>query len=104
MAVAELMGLPNVCQAAQSSQGNGSDDYETQLQRAQLWQSLCSADGISGVVLNIPPSISPHQRPKPQTLAIDSVIQPRAYINRLIEITIKIQYRDNTNMTQGSSA
>ncbi|KAH8688968.1 putative C6 finger domain protein [Talaromyces proteolyticus] len=104
IAVAELMGLPNACHAIQSSQCNTSDDYETQLQKAQLWQSLCSADGISGVVLNLPPSISPYQRPKPQTLAIDGVIQPRAYISRLIEITSKIQYRDNTNMTQGSSA
>lgn len=104
IAVAELMGLPNACQAVQSSQGHGSDDYETQVQRAQLWQSFCSADGISGVVLNLPPSISPYQRPKPQTLAIDGVIQPRAYISRLIEITTKIQYRDNTSMTQRSSA
>ncbi|MCJ1383499.1 hypothetical protein MMC17_006613 [Xylographa soralifera] len=104
IAVAELMGLPNACQAVRSSQGNGSDDYETQLQRAQLWQSLCSADGLSGVVLNLPPSISPYQRPKPQTLAIDGVIQPRAYIGRLIEITTKIQYRDNTDITQESSA
>ncbi|RDL37276.1 Uncharacterized protein BP5553_04709 [Venustampulla echinocandica] len=94
ISVAELMGLPNACQAVQSSQGNGSDDYETQRRRAQLWQSLCSADGISG----------PYQRPKPQALAIDGVIQPRAYISRLIEITTKIQYRDNTNMTQRSSA
>jgi hypothetical protein len=104
IAVAELIGLPNACQAVQSSQGNGSDNNETQLQRAQLWQSFCSADGISGVVLNLPPSISPYQRPKPQPLAIDGVIQPRAYISRLIEITTKIQYRDNANMTQGSSA
>jgi hypothetical protein len=104
IAVAELIGLPNACQAVQSSLGNGSDNNETQLQRAQLWQSLCSADGISGVVLNLPPSISPYQRPKPQPLAIDGVIQPRAYIGRLIEITTKIQYRDNANMSQGSSA
>ena len=103
IAVAELMGLPNACQAVQSGQGIGSHDYEMQFQKAQLWQSLCSADGLSGVVLNLPPSISPYQRPKPQTLAVDGVIQPRAYISRLIEITTKIQYRDNTNMTQVSS-
>jgi hypothetical protein len=104
IAVAELMGLPNACQAAQSNQGNGSDEYEILLQRAQLWQSLCSADGLSGVVLNLPPSINAHQRPKAQKLVVDGVIQPRAYISRLIEITARIQYRDNTNMTQESIA
>lgn len=98
------MGLPNAYQADHSSEGNGSHEFETQLQRAQLWRSLCFADGISGVVLNLPPSISPYQRPKPQPLFIDGAIQPQAYISRLIEITTKIQYRDNTSITQGSSA
>lgn len=75
-----------------------------QLQRAQPWQSLCSAHTISMEVLNLPPSISPYQGSKPQTLATDGVIQPRAYRSRLIEITTGIQYRDNANTTQGSNA
>lgn len=104
ISIAELMGLPNACQAVQFGQGGGSGDYGTHLQRAQLWQSFCSADGISGVVLNLPPSISPYQRPKPQALVVDGVVQPQAYIGRLIEITTKIQYRDNTNITRDSSA
>jgi hypothetical protein len=104
IAVAELMGLPNASQAVQSGQANGVERSETQLHRAQLWQSFCAADGISGVVLNLPPSISPSQRPKPQTLAIDGVVQPRAYMSRLIAITTKIQYRDSTNATIGSNA
>lgn len=104
IAIAEIMGLPNACVAAPYSQENGSHEYETQLQRAKLWQSLCFADGISGVVLNLPPSISPYQRPNPQPLVIDGAIQPQAYIGRLIEITAKIRYRDSTHMTRGSKA
>ncbi|PCG95433.1 Hypothetical protein PENO1_073540 [Penicillium occitanis (nom. inval.)] len=104
IAVAEVMGLPNAYLISPYNQENGSHGYETQLQRAKLWQSLCFADGISGVVLNLPPSISPYQRPNLQPLVIDGAIQPQAYIGRLIEITTKIRYRDSTHMARGSKA
>lgn len=98
IAIAELMELPRSFQLVQL---NGDVDDEMQLQRAQVWESLCSADGLSGMIINLPPCISPFKQINIQPLTIDGVVQPRAYLRRLMSITTKIQYRDDT---QGSSA
>jgi hypothetical protein len=104
ISIAELMGLPNVCQAVHSSQFDGPDEFHTQQQMAQLWELLCSVDGLSGIVLNMPPCINPCQRPKPSPLVVDGVVHPRAYISRLVAITTKIQYRENLTTTRASTA
>ena len=49
VAIAELMGLPKA---------TGADDDETQLQKAQLWELLCSADRLLGMIFNLPPGTS----------------------------------------------
>ncbi|EPE34175.1 Putative Zn(II)2Cys6 transcription factor (Eurofung) [Glarea lozoyensis ATCC 20868] len=103
ISIAELMGLPNACQAVQSSQCDGPD-FDTQHQMAQLWELFCSIDGLSGIVLNMPPCINPCQRPKPPPLTVDGVVQPRAYISRLIAITTKIHYRQDLTVTRASAA
>ena len=92
------MGLPRSSEAYQPNGSSGRDNDETQLQRAQIWESLCSADGLSGMIVNLPCS-SQYQQSCSLPLAVDGVIQPRAYLIRLMNISTKIQYRD-----EGSSA
>ncbi|RFU24282.1 hypothetical protein B7463_g12060, partial [Scytalidium lignicola] len=104
IAIATVMGLPKASQAVQFNRANGGDSGETQLQRAQLWESLCFADGLSAMIINLPPCINPYQQPKSQALIIDSIVQPRAYLSRLTDIMTKTQYRDDMNATQGPTA
>lgn len=92
------MGLPRSSETYQPNGSSGQDNDEMQLQRAQLWESLCSADGLSGMILNLP-CASQYQRSYSLPLAVDGVIQPQAYLIRLMHISTKIQYRD-----EGSSA
>jgi hypothetical protein len=101
IALAELMGLPKAFQIIQQNRANGLADDETQLQRAQLWDIICAADGLSGMILNLPPCTRPYQQAKAQELAVDGVIQPGAYLGRLTDITTKIQYRDDISTRQG---
>ncbi|KFX93958.1 hypothetical protein V490_04586 [Pseudogymnoascus sp. VKM F-3557] len=98
IAVAELMGLPRPSGAYQPNKPTGPDNDEVQRQRAQIWESLCSADGLSGMIVNLP-CASQYQQSYSLPLSVDGVIQPRAYLVRLMHISTKIQYRD-----EGSSA
>lgn len=102
IAIAELMGLPKAFQSVQLNRANGIDEDEVQLLGAQLWESICSADGLSGMIVNLPPYGSPYQQTSTQALTIDGVVQPRAYLSRLINIA-RTQYRNDMNMTQGSN-
>ncbi|OBT91329.1 hypothetical protein VE01_10669 [Pseudogymnoascus verrucosus] len=93
ISIAELMGLPRSSEAYQLNGSTGRDNDETQLQRAQMWESLCSAEGLFGMIVNLP-CASQYQQSYSPPLAIDGVIQPRAYLIRLMNISTKIQYRD----------
>ncbi|KAH8805157.1 putative Zn(II)2Cys6 transcription factor [Xylogone sp. PMI_703] len=101
IAIATVMGLPRAYQTVQFNRAHGIDSDETQLQRAQLWESLCYADGLSATMNNLPPCINQFQRPRHQELVIDGVVQPRAYLCRLTDIMTKTQYRDDMNATRG---
>lgn len=92
------MGLPRSSKAYKPNGSSEPDNDEMQLQRAQIWESLCSADGLSGMIVNLP-CASQYQQSYSLPLAVDGIIQPRAYLIRLMHISTKIQYRD-----EGSSA
>jgi len=94
IAVAELMGLPKTYQTVQHNKVNGVHSDETQLQRAELWEALSSTDGLAGMVINLPPCSSPYQQARHAALTVDGVIQTRAYLSRLVDITTRIQYDD----------
>ncbi|KFY35056.1 hypothetical protein V494_06245 [Pseudogymnoascus sp. VKM F-4513 (FW-928)] len=99
ISIAELMGLPRSAGAYHSSGSNGQGNDETQFQRAQLWESLCSADGLSGMIVNLP-CASQYQQSNSLPLVVDGVVQPRAYLIRLMNISTKIQYRDEGSIAE----
>lgn len=100
IAIAELMGLPNAFQAVELSRINGTDCDETQTQRAQLWESICSADRLFGMTINLPSATRRYQLSTPSVLTVDGIVQTRAYVARLTDITTKVQDLDDMNRTQ----
>lgn len=102
VAIAELMGLPKTFQIVQLNKSRGLPNEEIQLQRAQLWESLSAADGLSGMVINLPPAINPYRLIKAPILSPDGKVVARAYLGKLTEITTKIQY-DDTSVAHGST-
>jgi len=103
IAIAELMGLPKASQAVEVNKLNGVDD-ETTTQKAQLWESLCSADRLFAMVINLPPGTQRYQQTKNLELVVDGVVQTRAYVSKLTAITAKIQELDDLNMIHGPKA
>lgn len=98
------MGLPRAVQAVQLNRIKGADEDERQSQRAQLWESICLADRIFAMILNLPPGTRGYQQTHHGELIISGVVQPRAYLRRLTDITIKLQGLDDINTTQGFKA
>jgi hypothetical protein len=100
IAIAELMGLRKASQAVQFNRANGVDDDETQVQKAQLWESLCSAERISGMIINIPSGTRRYPPTEFQTLTVGGVVQSRQYLGRITDIAAKIQYLDDMDTTE----
>ncbi|KAF2095104.1 putative C6 finger domain protein [Rhizodiscina lignyota] len=104
IAIAELLGLPQIFQAVQIHAANGGYDDESKLQKAQLWESICALDRISGTILNLPTGTKRYQHVKAEPLVIDGVVQPRAYLYKLANIAVKTRYVDDMNTPQSCSA
>jgi hypothetical protein len=102
IAIAELMGLPKAYQAVEFNKNNNAAYDETQVQRAQLWESICSADRLFGMIINLPSATGRYQLSRPSDVTIGGVVQTRAYICRLTDITTKVQDLDDMNSKQRS--
>jgi hypothetical protein len=102
IAIAEVMGLPKALQAVELNRINGTEHEETQSQRAQLWESICSADRLFGMFINLPSGTRQYELSIPSEVTINGVVQTRAYINRLTDITTRVQDMDDMNTTQRS--
>lgn len=103
IAIAELMGLPKIVQVAHLNNATEVVDDEGHICRAQLWDLICAADRLLGMVLNLPPDTSRHQRITTRSLSIDGVVQSQAYLHRLTDIANRIQYLDDLNTLHGPS-
>lgn len=103
IAIAELMGLHKSFQAVQLNTAHGGQDHKTQLHRAQLWELICAADKLLGMLINLPPGTRRYQQIKVQEVTLDGVVQPQLYLARLMDTAAKIQQVDDMNTTQGLS-
>lgn len=90
------MGLPKTSQAVEFNRLNGVED-ETLFQKAQLWEAICSADRIFSMVMNLPAGTRRYQRPMSPELIVDGVVQPRGYLSRMTNISIRVQDLDDVN-------
>lgn len=101
VAIAEIMGLPKASQAIQHGRAVSTGN-EAQHHKAQLWDSIISANGLLGMILNLPPDTRRHPQAKAQALVIDGVVQPRVYLGRLTDMAAKVQRLDDLNLTPES--
>ncbi|KAI9036663.1 fungal specific transcription factor domain-containing protein [Aspergillus affinis] len=104
VAIAEIMGLPKASQVIQNGRVIGTEGNEAQHQQAQLWDSIISANGLLGMIINLPPDTRRHPQAKMQALIVDGVVQPRVYLRRLTDIAAKVQHLDDLNLTPDSGS
>jgi hypothetical protein len=104
VAIAELMGLPKASQAVELNRIKGAAYDESPVQKAQLWESICAADRLLGMIINLPSATRRYQLAVPSNLTIDGVVQARAYVSRLSAITINVQDLDDMNTSQQSES
>ncbi|KAL3483179.1 hypothetical protein BJX62DRAFT_220709 [Aspergillus germanicus] len=90
IAVAELMGLPRLAESARHHihAASGANEF-------QLWSLICAADGLLGMLLNVPSIIRSHQETTPPLLSINGVVQTREYFYCLTRIATKVQHLDH---------
>ncbi|KAJ5919478.1 hypothetical protein N7454_009313 [Penicillium verhagenii] len=103
-AIAELMGLPRASQAAQRNGTPAINDDKTQLWKAQLWEMICAADRLLGMILNLPTDTRWQRCIKDEPLSVNGVVQVRLYFTKLVDIAGKIQHLDEVNSTRESTA
>ncbi|KAK1149867.1 hypothetical protein N8T08_003423 [Aspergillus melleus] len=104
VAIAEIMGLPKASQAIQNGRVIWTEGNEAQQQKAQLWDSIISGNGLFGMVINLPPDTRRHPQAKTQVLVVDGVVQPHVYLRRLTDIAAKVQHLDDLNLTPDSGS
>ncbi|KAJ6110952.1 hypothetical protein N7486_003187 [Penicillium sp. IBT 16267x] len=103
-AIAELMGLPRAFQAAQRNGSSSTNDDNTQLGKAQLWELLCAADRLLGMILNLPPDMRWHRQMKDEALTVNGVVQTRLYFTKIVSLAGKVQSLDELNTARESTA
>ncbi|KAH6681823.1 putative Zn(II)2Cys6 transcription factor [Halenospora varia] len=99
--IAELMGLPKASQTLQLNVSIAAVDM-TQIQRAQLWESMCAVDRLFSMITNLPPGTRHYQPIKTQQLVVNGSVQPWVYLTRLTDIAAKIQHMDEMDTNQDS--
>lgn len=98
------MGLPSASQAAHRNGSPATNDDSAQFGKAQLWEMICAAERLLGMILNLPPDMRWHKHIKNEALTINGVVQPRLYFARIVGLAGKIQSLDELNATRGSTA
>jgi hypothetical protein len=101
IAIAELMGLHNVAQVVQVETASGAVD-EGHISKVQLWDLICAADRLLGMVLNLPPITIHSQQARPHSLSIHGIVQTRVYLYRLTNIANKVQDLDRLSTSNES--
>lgn len=88
-------------QADQLETATGAVD-EWHISKAWLWNLICAADRLLGMILNLPPITSRHQQAISHSISIDGIVQNQVYLCRLTNIATKIQDLDQFSMSNGS--
>ncbi|KAE8380391.1 hypothetical protein BDV26DRAFT_257560 [Aspergillus bertholletiae] len=101
IAIAELMGLPKMFQAARLNQPTDTND--TSLHKVQLWQAICNVERLNGMILNLPPGTARYQLTTASPLNADGSVHLTTYLSRLLSISIKVYDLDQTCATHESN-
>lgn len=101
IAIAELLGLSKAPQNMQP--GSLAGLREDDIKRVQLWEFMCSADRLLGMIINRPPITRRFAQPHAQPLIVNGVLQIQLYLKRLTDITTKFYVLDDVSTPEASA-
>ncbi|KIW62166.1 hypothetical protein, variant [Phialophora macrospora] len=104
IALAELLGLSRLPPLSQHSSIGGSPEERLQYQKIQLWEFMCSAERLSGMIVNRPPISRRLEDPNAQPLTVNGIVQTSVYLKRLTDVTTKFHILDDPVVTRGAGA
>jgi hypothetical protein len=105
IAIAELIGLPRAARSIKLSTKSGaSQDQSNNTFKVQLWETICSADRLLGMILNLPADTRWTTQIRTQEVLVNGAVQPRAYMSRLVDIASKIKSLDDLNLAHMPSS
>jgi hypothetical protein len=102
IAISELIGLDKAARVAQHDTATEAA-VEGQMNKDQLWDVICAADRLLGVVLNLSPITSSYQMATTYAVTIDGIVQNQVYLYRLTDIANKIQALDQLSTSNSFS-
>ncbi|EXJ54741.1 hypothetical protein A1O7_10082 [Cladophialophora yegresii CBS 114405] len=104
ISLAELLGLSRLPQNSQHNDIGRTQEEGLQYQRIQLWEFMCSAERLAGMLVNRPPISRRLEDPSTQPLTVNGIVQTQVYLKRLTDITAKFHTLDDPVVTRGASA
>src|ERR1700761_4884469 len=87
ISIAELLGFSKVPIITQPINMTEVPAEDLQRERIQLWEFMCSAERLSGMIINRPPISRRFENPHAQPLTVNGQIQIQVYLKRLTDIT-----------------
>ncbi|KAK6837209.1 hypothetical protein RU639_001369 [Aspergillus parasiticus] len=93
IAIAELIELPKMAQFSRDDHSVDSDS-EGHVSKFQLWDLICAADRLLGMLLNLPSITSNRQHIPIFPVSIDGTVQTQTYFYHLTVIANKVHCLD----------
>lgn len=100
IAMAELMGLPDMVQTVQVQMATHPVD-DWQISKVQLWDLICATDRLLGMILNLSPITGCHQGTTANVVSVNGIVQNQVYLCRLTDIANKVQDLDRFSILNG---
>ena len=104
ISLAELLGMSKPLPVATQNDVTGTQDTRWTTQRFRLWEFMCSAERLSGMIINRPPISRRLKDPFTQPLIVDGIVQTWIYLKRLTDITAKFHTLEDPGSSLGASA
>lgn len=100
IALAELIGLPRVSAATVSAQEQEqsaafSSITDVQKQKDQLWESICTVDRITSLMVSLPLATANYPLPKRPVVNYHGQVNPQSYLYSLADIASRVLELDN---------
>lgn len=102
LAVAELIGLPRAARQALLRDVNNGTKVAFQDPKAAAWIAICTVDRVASILHNFPTATQRYVGTMDETLLIDGVVRPPAFLLRLSNFAIRIQELDELNFNSQS--
>lgn len=103
IALAELMGYPQAQRAFRLHHPEVTSEDDPRAFKAQIWESLCALDRISGTILNLPVGTTRYSQTSAHPIVISGAGEVRLYLSKLADIAIRTKYVDDLYMMDSAT-